>query len=152
MVLVVGAMRRSSCCLLPWHVMIILGCIGSGLYLVIYFTLLVKEREVVKAVVSIGPVLAGIFLIFLWVLVDQLYIKLKQTKVTIEVEDPHKRSISTLNIMNKHNSKTIRCSGSTMSQLSLRSYSPVKKKTHQKRQSEVSFRSDIVGNKSRSME
>jgi hypothetical protein len=31
------------------------------------------ERDVVMAVVSIGPILAGIFLIFLWVMVDLLY-------------------------------------------------------------------------------
>jgi len=153
LVLVVGVMRKSSCCLLPWlvwHVVIILGCIGLGLYMVIYFTLLANEKEIVKSVVSIGPILAGIFLIFLWVLVDQLYIKLKQTRVTIEVEDPLKRSISTLNMMNKHKSHTMRSNKSTMSQLSTRSLRSVKR--HQKRQREFYFKPDISTRKSRSME
>jgi hypothetical protein len=144
LVLVVGVLRRSSRCLLPWlvlHVVMILGCIGSGVYLVIYFLVLVEERAVDMAVVSAGQVLAGIFLIFLWVLVDQLYIQLKQTKVTIEVENPLRKSISNLNMMNKHNSSTLRSCRSNRSQLSTRSLRSVKKRRNQNRQKELKRKS-----------
>ena len=58
----------------------------SGLYLVIYFLLLLEERSVTNAILSLVPILAGIFLIFPWVLVDQLYVKYKQTSIIIEME------------------------------------------------------------------
>ena len=59
LILVVGTMGNSPCCLLPWlawHMVIILCCIGSGLYTVIYFLFLDDKRDVVMAVVSIGPI------------------------------------------------------------------------------------------------
>merc|ERR1711892_1634044 len=144
--LVIGVVRSSYCCLLPWlvwHVVIILSCVGSGLYLVVHFLLLVEEREEDMAVVSAGPVLAGIFLIILWILVDQLYIQLRQTKVTIEVENPIKRSSSslTMTMMNKHTSSTMRSSRSTRSQLSTSSLRALKKRSHGKRQKELNRKS-----------
>merc|ERR1712106_789574 len=144
--LVIGVVRSSYCCLLPWlvwHVVTILSCIGSGLYLVVHFLLLVEERMEDMAVVSAGPVLFGIFLIILWILVDQLYIQLRQTKVTIEVENPLKRSSSslTMTMMNKHTSSTMRSSRSTRSQLSTSSLRSLKKRSHGKRQKELKRKS-----------
>ena len=101
LILLVGVMIKSSLYLVPWlvwHVVIILSCIGSGLYLVIHFLLIVRQRDIVKAVVSMGPILAGGLLIFLWVLVDQFYIKLKEMKRIKKAKDPLKMSISSLNI------------------------------------------------------
>ena len=144
LVLLVGVLRRSSCCLLPWlvwHVVMILGCIGSGVYLVIYFLVLVEERAVDMAVVSAGLVLAGIFFIFLWFLVDQLYVQLKQTKVTIEVENPLRKSISNLNMMNKHNSSTLGSCRSNRSQLSTQSFRSLKKRRNLNRQKELKIKS-----------
>ena len=88
--LIVGVLRRSSCFLLlwlVWHLVIILSLFGTGLYLVINFTLLVDEMEVLKVVASTGPVLAGIFLIFIWVLVDQLFIQIKKTRAATGRKD-----------------------------------------------------------------
>ena len=139
--LVIGVVRSSYCCLLPWlvwHVVIILSCIGSGLYLVVYFLLLVEDREEDMAVLSAGPVLAGIFLIFIWILVDQLYIQLKQTNVTIEVENPLRKSSSSLTIRSKHTSSTLRRGRSTKSTRSLRS---LKKRSHLNRGKELNKKS-----------
>jgi len=81
--LIVGTIFRYPCCLLPWlvwHMIVILLAIGSGFYLVIHFTLLVHQKDLVSAVVSLGPILLGVFLIFIWILVDQFYIKLRRLK------------------------------------------------------------------------
>ena len=74
---------------------------NSGLYLVIYFLLLLEERNVTNAILSLIPILSGIFLIFPWVLVDQLYVKCKQTKIIIEMNNPITRSISSLRYSQK---------------------------------------------------
>ena len=90
-------LKRSSCYLLPWlvwHLVFILSLFGTGLYLMINFTLLLDEIKVLKAVASTVPVLAGIFLIFIWVLMDQLYIQIKKTRVTAGRKHPIKKSSS----------------------------------------------------------
>ena len=130
LLLVMGVVRRSSCMLLPWltwHVVIILVCIGSGLYLVVYFLLLAEDREEDKAIISATPIIAGIFLIFLWVLVDQLYLQLGHTKLTVAVDNNLRKSSSHLGMGNKEHSNTLR---STRSQQSLRSLRPLKKRSN----------------------
>ena len=85
LLVVIGIMRRSSCYLLPWlvwHVVIILACFGIGFYLAVNFTVLVDEMDVLKAVVSAVPVMAGIFLLFLWLLVEQAHASLRNRRVT----------------------------------------------------------------------
>ena len=72
----------------------------------INFTLLVDEKKVLKAVASTVPVLAGIFLIFIWVLVDQLFIQIKKTRAATGRKDLIKKSTSTLKINHKHQSNT----------------------------------------------
>merc|ERR1711915_372926 len=54
----------------------------------IHFLVLAEERQVDMALLSMGPVLIGIFLIFLWILVDQLFIKLRHIHLVIEVKSP----------------------------------------------------------------
>ena len=79
-----------------WYV-----CSLLGLYLVIYFLLLLEERNVTNAILSLVPILAGIFLIFPWVLVDQLYVKYKQTSIIIEMDPGGSRlgrSLSSLSL------------------------------------------------------
>ena len=141
---VIGVVRRCSCFLLPWlawHVVMVLACLGSGLYILVHFLLLVEERAEEKAVLGAAPLLAGVFLIFLWVLVDQLYIQLRQTQLTIEVENPLSKSTSNLTMSTRHTTSTLR---STRSQHSLRSLRPAKKRSHLRRQED--------GRKSRSLE
>ena len=84
------------------------------------------------AVVSIGPILAGIFLIFLWVMVEQLYTQLKQVIATIQREDNIKRQNSSSIHVNKHKSSSL---------MSTRSWRPMGYKRHHHRQKEPSRKS-----------
>ena len=46
--LIQGSRRPSPCLVLPWliiHVVIILGCFGSALYLILLYSLLSEERD-----------------------------------------------------------------------------------------------------------
>merc|ERR1712154_505338 len=132
LLLSLGVMRARAELFLPWlvwHMLTILGSIGSGLYLVIHFLLLLEERSVTNAILSLIPILAGIFLIFPWVIVDQLYVKYKQTKIIIEMENPIKRSMSSLSIISRQPTDTMR---STKSKVSSKSVRSVKKRNDQR--------------------
>ena len=135
LLLSLGVMRARAELFLPWlvwHMLTILGSIGSGLYLVIHFLLLLEERSVTNAILSLIPILAGIFLIFPWVIVDQLYVKYKQTKIIIEMENPIKRSMSSLSIISRQPTDTMRSNRSTKSKVSSKSVRSVKKRNDQR--------------------
>lgn len=57
-----------------------LGCFAGGIYVALYFTVLqsdeVQAEEKILAILAIFPIVGGIFLIFLWIFVDQLYIQM----------------------------------------------------------------------------
>ena len=156
LLLSIGVIRARTQLFLPWlvwHMLTILGSIGSGLYLVIHFLLLLEERSVTNAILSLIPILAGIFLIFPWVIVDQLYVKYKQTKIIIEMDTtgPIKRSMSSLSIISRQPTDTMRSNRSTKSKVSGRSVRSVKKRYDQRRQSEREREFQLYG-KSRSLE
>ena len=154
LLLSLGVSRGTPRLFLPWlvwHMLQILGCVGSGLYLVIHFLLLLEERSVTNAILSLIPILAGIFLIFPWVLVDQLYVRYKQTKIIIEMDSPIKRSMSSLSIISRQPTDTMRSNRSTKSKVSGRSVRSVKKRYDQRRQSEREREFQLYG-KSRSLE
>ena len=135
LLLSIGVMRARAELFLPWlvwHMLTILGSIGSGLYLVIHFLLLLEERSVTNAILSLIPILAGIFLIFPWVIVDQLYVKYKQTKIIIEMDNPIKRSMSSLSIISRQPTDTMRSNRSTKSKVSSKSVRSVKKRNDQR--------------------
>ena len=137
LLLSIGVVRARTELFLPWlvwHMLTILGSIGSGLYLVIHFLLLLEERSVTNAILSLIPILAGIFLIFPWVIVDQLYVKYKQTKIIIEMDttDPIKRSMSSLSIISRQPTDTMRSNRSTKSKVSSKSVRSVKKRNDQR--------------------
>uniref|UniRef100_A0A0K2TYI1 Uncharacterized protein n=1 Tax=Lepeophtheirus salmonis TaxID=72036 RepID=A0A0K2TYI1_LEPSM len=92
---------------LPWlvfHFMIILGCFALGLFIIIHYTILEPskrangEEEYEKAfdgdsqttqamaVVSVIPLLVGIFLMFMWIFVDQLFIQMRAMKKKKNIE------------------------------------------------------------------
>jgi len=89
LLLIEGVRRNSPFFLLPWlifHVIIIIGCFSLGLYLVILFSLLSKEKYILGAVSGLAPILVGIILILLWLPVDQLYIRLRRSsRLVIEL-------------------------------------------------------------------
>ena len=146
LLLSIGVVRARTELFLPWlvwHMLTILGSIGSGLYLVIHFLLLLEERSVTNAILSLIPILAGIFLIFPWVIVDQLYVKYKQTKIIIEMDNPIKRSMSSLSIISRQPTDTMRSNRSTKSKVSSKSVRSVKKRNDQRQR---------LGRKSRSLE
>lgn len=68
----------------PWfvfHLITVMGCFAGGIYLALWFTILqqpdkTKPEDQVLAVLAVFPIVGGIFLIFLWILVDQLYIQM----------------------------------------------------------------------------
>ena len=137
LLLSIGVIRARAELFLPWlvwHMLTILGSIGSGLYLVIHFLLLLEERSVTNAILSLIPILAGIFLIFPWVIVDQLYVKYKQTKIIIEMDTtgPIKRSMSSLSIISRQPTDTMRSNRSTKSKVSSKSVRSVKKRNDQR--------------------
>merc|ERR1711988_1193212 len=170
LLLILGVSRARSPLFLPWlvwHMLQILGTVASGLYLVIYFLLLLEERNVTNAILSLIPILSGIFLIFPWVLVDQLYVKYKQTKIIIEMNNPITRSISSLSIrpggLSRSQSQintlrsntmmdTIRSTKSNKSRVSARSVRSVKKRNDLRRHNQFHFRPDVMSRKSRSLE
>ena len=135
LLLSIGVVRARTELFLPWlvwHMLTILGSIGSGLYLVIHFLLLLEERSVTNAILSLIPILAGIFLIFPWVIVDQLYVKYKQTKIIIEMDNPIKRSMSSLSIISRQPTDTLRSNRSNKSKVSSKSVRSVKKRNDQR--------------------
>lgn len=131
-------------------------CSLSGLYLVIYFLLLLEERNVTNSILSLVPILAGIFLIFPWVLVDQLYVKYKQTSIIIEMDpggNPLGRSLSSLSLrpgqpimrsrsQSQLRTDTLRSNKSGKSRVSsARSVRSVKKRNDLRRHNQFHFRS-----------
>ena len=95
-----GARHSSPRLLLPWlviQVFVILGCFAGGLYPVIAFTLISKERDLAQALAGLGPIGVGVLLILLWLPVDQLYIRLRRSSAfVIEVTPGLRRSQSKL--------------------------------------------------------
>ena len=58
--LVAAAVRCNAVLCLPWlawHLLAILACLGTGTYLALHFTVLAQERNTVRAVLSLIPVL-----------------------------------------------------------------------------------------------
>ena len=99
-VLLLIAVRTSSRLLfLPWlifNVLVIVSLLASGLFLVVHFTLLLEERDYLSAALSSPVLLLGIFLIFIWVLVDQLFISLGQRKLLVRVASSFRGSRASL--------------------------------------------------------
>ena len=95
-----GARRSIPRLLLPWlllQVLVILTCFAGGLYLVIAFTLISKERDLSRALAGLGPIGLGVLLILLWLPVDQLYIRLRRSSaLVIELTPGLRRSQSKL--------------------------------------------------------
>ena len=95
-----GARRSAPRLLLPWlviQVLVILSCLAGGLYLVIAFTLISKERDLSRACAGLGPIGLAVLLILLWLPVDQLYIRLKRSSaLVIELTPGLRRSQSKL--------------------------------------------------------
>jgi len=148
-----GAMRSAPRLLLPWlviQVLVILSCLAGGLYLVIAFTLISKERDLSRACAGLGPIGLAVLLILLWLPVDQLYIRLKRSSaLVIELTPGLRRSQSKL-------------SCSTLA--SARSLSTIGGKKHQQRGAMLKSRSrtsvvssrllnkDLMAERSRSLE
>ena len=84
---------------LPWlifNVLIIISLLGAGLYLIILFTLLLEQPDYLRAALSSPLVLLGIFLIFVWVLVDQLFLALGHRKLLVRVTSSFRGSRASL--------------------------------------------------------
>ena len=95
-----GARRSIPRLLLPWlllQVLVILTCFAGGLYLVVAFTLISKERDLSRALAGLGPIGLAVLLILLWLPVDQLYIRLRRSSaLVIELTPGLRRSQSKL--------------------------------------------------------
>ena len=93
-----GARRGIPRLLLPWlllQVLVILTCFAGGLYLVVAFTLISKERDLSRALAGLGPIGLAVLLILLWLPVDQLYIRLRRSSaLVIELTPGLRRSQS----------------------------------------------------------
>ena len=101
--------------------------------------------EVLKPVASTGPVLAGIFLIFIWVLVDQLYIQIKKARVATGRKDSIKKSTSTLKMNHKHRSKTLKNNKhGSQSQMNTRSLKAINEKRQSTKHQELLFKTQSI--------
>jgi len=81
--LIFGAQFRKRFLLLPWlisHFIIITLIFVAGLYLIINYTIILEDKDYLKASLSLFFIVAGILLIFTWILVDQFYILLGANK------------------------------------------------------------------------
>ena len=80
LLLVMGVKIEHITLLIPWqvfHGIIILACFVGGIYQAMHFTVLATTEDTFHACLSLFPVVTGIFVIFLWVFVQQLSIRLK---------------------------------------------------------------------------
>ena len=90
-----------------------------------------------SAILSLIPILSGIFLIFPWVIVDQLFVKLRETKIVIQMhtpDNPITRSLSSLSIQHKpyhhhHHSRPVSRTNTVRSNRSVKSVRDVKKRS-----------------------
>ena len=99
LLLLLGVRTSSRPLFLPWltfNVLVILSLLGSGLYLVIHFSLLVESPDYLRAALSSPLLLLGIFLIFLWILVDQLFLALGHRKLLVRVASSFRGSRASL--------------------------------------------------------
>merc|ERR1712061_615954 len=55
-------------------------CLGGGVYLGLHFAVLGKCQDYAKTAISMFPIVFGIFFIFVWVMVDQLFVRLRNKK------------------------------------------------------------------------
>merc|ERR1719219_1845365 len=81
--LVVGVKLEKGFLLLPWlvfHCIIILMSLGGGVYLGLHFAVLGKCQDYAKTAISMFPIVFGIFFIFVWIMVDQLFVRLRNKK------------------------------------------------------------------------
>ena len=106
-----GARRSIPRLLLPWlllQVVVILTCFAGGLYLVVAFTLISKERDLFRALAGLGPIVLAVLLILLWLPVDQLYIRLRRSSaLVIELTPGLRRSQSKLSCSTLASAKSL---------------------------------------------
>ena len=101
LLLLTGVKTEQRFLLLPWliyHVLFILACLGGGLYLALHFTVLSDHEDYIKAVMALFPLVFGIFFIFIWIMVDQLFVNLRYKKHIEEVVASRRASLASINI------------------------------------------------------
>jgi len=97
--LLIGVRTSIRMLFLPWlifNVLVIISLLAAGLYLIIRFSLLLDEPDYLRAALSSPLVLLGIFLIFIWVLVDQLFLALGHRKLLVRVASSFRGSRASL--------------------------------------------------------
>ena len=97
--LLIGVRTSIRMLFLPWlifNVLVIISLLAAGLYLIIRFSLLLEEPDYLRAALSSPIVLLGIFLIFIWVLVDQLFLALGHRKLLVRVASSFRGSRASL--------------------------------------------------------
>ena len=99
LLVVVGVRTEQAKLLLPWRVVhgtVILACYTGGLYQALHYTILVQHQDIVSACLSVCPVVAGIFITFLWVITNQLATTFMQNKSKTRVREEKRASLACL--------------------------------------------------------
>jgi len=101
LLLVVGVKTEHRLLLLPWqvyHATAILACLGGGFYQALHFTVLAEDENTFHACLALFPVVAGIFLAFLWVLVYQLALRLRYRRQLDKIVEEKRASLASLHL------------------------------------------------------
>ena len=101
LLLILGTKTEHRLLLLPWqlyHAAIILGCFGGGLYQAFHFTVLAERDDSLLACLALFPVVGGIFLIFIWLLVHQMAIRMRYRRQVDRVLEEKRASLASIHL------------------------------------------------------
>ena len=101
LLLILGVRTEQRLLLLPWqlyHLGVILACFGGGLYQVLHFTVLTDGKDAFQACFALFPIVAGLFVIFIWVLVHQLAIRLRYRLHMERVIEEKRASLASIHL------------------------------------------------------
>ena len=101
LLLILGVRTEQRLLLLPWqlyHLGVILACFGGGLYQVLHFTVLTDGKDAFQACFALFPIVTGLFVIFIWVLVHQLAIRLRYRLHMERVIEEKRASLASIHL------------------------------------------------------
>jgi hypothetical protein len=99
LLLVMGVKTGQVQLFLPWqvyHAVIILACFVGGFYQAMHYTVLAEREDTFKACLSLFPVVAGIFGVFFWVFVNQLFSRMKNKRQRATVMEEKRATLACL--------------------------------------------------------
>ena len=99
LLLIMGVKTEQRLLLLPWqlyHATVILACFGGGLYEAVYYAVLGEEEDKFLASMALFPIVGGIFVIFIWALVQQFFIRMRYRRQVDRVLEEKRAALASL--------------------------------------------------------